>query len=219
MATLPINHPCERTWSSLEGSGSQRYCSACDQVVHDLRELEPEAVGALLFGRKRACVRVLAAAVAATALATSSARADEPLGPEPAVRPYEGSQPEGEAEVMGALDRRLITEPLDQLLEDLTRDYQRRLTRRPGLEGTIVVKFTIADGVVTRADVKSSTVRDAVLERIVVRAVRGVEFTRLRAMDTGLVIGTYPFEFQSTKCTRSGDWLECQTPRARSGDR
>jgi hypothetical protein len=196
MAILPISHPCGRTWASLEGSGPRRYCSACDQVVHDLGELGPEAFGALLFGRQRACVRVLVAAVAATALATAPARADAPLGPEPAVRPFEGPPPE---EVLGALDDRLIAEPLERLLDEIMREYHRRLARRPKLEGTIVVKFTIIDGVVTAATVGSSTVRDAVLERIVVRAVRGVEFERLRATHAQVVVANHSFEFRPPK--------------------
>ena len=69
-----ILQPCSRSWSSLEGEGSVRYCGECGRDVYELIDHTDSQIGDLLATGKRVCVldarparrSILAAAVAIT---------------------------------------------------------------------------------------------------------------------------------------------------------
>lgn len=52
---LRILQPCDRTWSSLEGGGSVRYCSECRLDVHDFARLSVAQAERLLKSGTRVC--------------------------------------------------------------------------------------------------------------------------------------------------------------------
>lgn len=204
-----MSHPwlsfrCDRSWADLEGSGPRRRCDRCARAVHDLEA--PEARVALPASGRSTCVRFLAAAMLGT-LAGAPARAQEPaqetpheLPAEEAVRPGEGPLPDlaPRQEVMGMFDRSLVEEGLAPLRAALRVAWAERLKEKPGLQGKMVVQFTIAAGVVSEAHLERSTLGDEVFEKIVVERVKEAVFERMRSAGQGpAIVVNYPFVFVS----------------------
>jgi len=55
MSELLISFP--EPWEDMRPSGSNRYCGACSETIHDLSQLTVEEAEALLRGPGRPCVR------------------------------------------------------------------------------------------------------------------------------------------------------------------
>lgn len=45
---MRIRRPCTRTWDSLQGEGSRRFCIDCDKFVYDLDALSAEEISSLM---------------------------------------------------------------------------------------------------------------------------------------------------------------------------
>ena len=96
--------------------------------------------------------------------------------------------------IMGALDRALIDGVVKEQLPKIRYCYQKALMKKPWLTGEMKVKFTIAaGGEVSAAEVKSSTLNDAEVERCVVDRFRTMMFPKPQG--GGIVIVSYPFVF------------------------
>lgn len=201
MDDLPLRYRCDRRWDELSGRGPRRYCDRCDEIVYDLESMTTAERQALLTRPTPACVRFLSAAVLAM-MVTGPAYAQEAPQQPPQETPSEGDDApvvpgEGplpdlapKQEIMGALDKTFIDRIITARFDELRAAYHERLEKKPGLEGKLVVKFTIEDGVVSRAEVRSSTLGDAPLEKIVIEYVRSLTFEH-----TGTVAISYPFVF------------------------
>lgn len=103
----------------------------------------------------------------------------------------------GQALVMGSLDRSVIQRVIQQNKARIRYAYERELTKNPNLAGKIVVKFTVGpEGKVTAAQIASSTVNDAVVEEQVLRVIRSLQFPKIPG--GGSLQVTYPFIFSTT---------------------
>ncbi|MCB9568317.1 MAG: hypothetical protein H6710_14095 [Myxococcales bacterium] len=55
---LPINTPCDESWSAMRGGPSRRFCDVCARDVHDLSQMTERDARTLLAGAsERLCVR------------------------------------------------------------------------------------------------------------------------------------------------------------------
>ena len=97
--------------------------------------------------------------------------------------------------ILGALDKSLIDAVLKRNMSQIRYCYQRELTNNPKLTGKIVVKFTIAaDGTVSRAGIKSSSMGSKNVENCITGRFKRLKFPQPRG---GIVIVSYPFIFSS----------------------
>ena len=102
----------------------------------------------------------------------------------------------GDALILGSLDRTLIDAVIKRDLNAIRYCYQRELQKDPNLAGRVVVKFVIAaDGTVSVANVKESTLGNAAVEQCVTQ--RFLHMTFPAAKSGGVVIVSYPFLFSS----------------------
>ena len=100
----------------------------------------------------------------------------------------------GEPIVLGALDKSLIDQVVRRHMNQIRYCYQRQLTKAPDLSGKVTVKFVIArSGVVSKADIKSSSLGNAAVESCIQN--RFLRFTFPKPKGNGIVIVSYPFLF------------------------
>ncbi len=98
-----------------------------------------------------------------------------------------------EAEV-GALQRQQVADTVHKGLTGFKFCYERELRVKPGLEGKVVVQFTIAaSGAVKEANVASSTANDAKLESCLVERMKKLRFPPPKGGD---ITVNYPFIFK-----------------------
>lgn len=71
--------------------------------------------------------------------------------------------------------------------------YERQLQRNPNLSGKIVLRWTIVDGVVTKAKTKSTTMRNGAVEDCIIRQVMRMKFPKPKGGRKAIV--NYPFIF------------------------
>jgi pSer/pThr/pTyr-binding forkhead associated (FHA) protein len=102
----------------------------------------------------------------------------------------------GQATVRGALDREIIRRIIRRHINEVKFCYEAELTKKPELAGRVSIQFTISGaGQVIASVLQSSTMNNLRVESCVVQAVRRWEFPRPEG--GGLVIVSYPFNFQS----------------------
>jgi len=98
--------------------------------------------------------------------------------------------------ILGALDKSLIDAVIRKNMNQIRYCYQRELTKNPGLKGKIIVKFTIAaDGSVSRASIKTSSMGNAAVEGCITGRFKRFKFPQPKG--GGVVIVSYPFIFSS----------------------
>jgi outer membrane biosynthesis protein TonB len=98
--------------------------------------------------------------------------------------------------ILGALDKSLIDAVIRQNMNQIRYCYQRELTKNPGLKGKIIVKFTIAaDGSVSKAGIKTSSMGNAAVESCIAGRFKRFKFPQPKG--GGVVIVSYPFIFSS----------------------
>ena len=98
--------------------------------------------------------------------------------------------------ILGALDKSLIDAVIRKNMNQIRYCYQRELTKNPGLKGKIIVKFTIAaDGSVSRASIKTSSMGNSAVEGCITGRFKRFKFPQPKG--GGVVIVSYPFIFSS----------------------
>ena len=98
--------------------------------------------------------------------------------------------------ILGALDKSLIDAVIRKNMNQIRYCYQRELTKNPGLKGKIIVKFTIAaDGSVSRASIKTSSMGNSAVESCITGRFKRFKFPQPKG--GGVVIVSYPFIFSS----------------------
>ncbi len=101
----------------------------------------------------------------------------------------------GTAEVRGSLDKDLIRRIIRRHINEVKFCYESELTRKPDLQGRVMVQFTIAPtGQVAASIVQSSTMGNPPVEQCIANAVRRWEFPKPQG---GIVVVTYPFVLKS----------------------
>lgn len=101
----------------------------------------------------------------------------------------------GTAEVRGSLDKDLIRRIIRRHINEVKFCYESELTRKPDLQGRVMVQFTIAPtGQVAASIVQSSTMNNPPVEQCIANAVRRWEFPKPQG---GIVVVTYPFVLKS----------------------
>ncbi len=120
-----------------------------------------------------------------------------PPGEEPALHKPQGPElpePTISDVLISGYDRELIRSAVRAHRGELRYCYEVRLSRRPSLEGRVLVKFSLGpDGHVQHASVVSSSVNDLELEACLVGRVRGWRFPAPKGGAQAVV--TYPFVF------------------------
>ena len=100
---------------------------------------------------------------------------------------------------LGAMSRSSIDDGIRDVLPDIRRCYQEALEVVPGLEGRVVVKFTIKEldeaGRVIKVSIKDADFDDVPMEDCILDVVESVEFDP--PTGGGIVIVSYPFDFSS----------------------
>jgi outer membrane biosynthesis protein TonB len=98
--------------------------------------------------------------------------------------------------VHGSLDPSLIKRVIQENRNAIRYCYEREMQIHKGLEGTIRTQFVIgADGAVTSAVIKESTMGSAAVESCVAAKLRALIFPK--PMGGGIVIVNYPFVFKA----------------------
>lgn len=98
--------------------------------------------------------------------------------------------------VEGSIDREGIRRTIHSILPQIKSCYERGLNLDPNLEGKIIVRFTIEErGMVRKASVPSSTLRNAKVESCVAERIRSQRFPDPPAGSAAEV--DYPFVFGS----------------------
>jgi TonB family protein len=106
----------------------------------------------------------------------------------------EDDHPGLQGEGGGKLEKYEIELVFKQKMGIFIRCYQRELQRNPELRGKVVVRFVVgAEGSVTHAHLRATSLENAVVESCVVDEVRRTRFPRPE--DDGSVIVSYPFNF------------------------
>ena len=97
--------------------------------------------------------------------------------------------------ILGSLDKEIIRRVIRENLPQIKYCYERELTRTPGLNGKVQVKFVIgANGHVQTAAVAESTMKNKAVESCIRGKVKGWLFPKPKG--GGIVIVTYPFIFK-----------------------
>lgn len=100
----------------------------------------------------------------------------------------------GKAKVSGSLDKEVIRRVVRRHLASIKYCYETELVKDAALAGRIEVSFVIAaDGAVSSAEVKSSTMGNDAVERCVVKKVESMVFPK--PTGGGVVAVSYPFVF------------------------
>ena len=113
----------------------------------------------------------------------------EKKGKAPKIKP-------GKADVIGSLDKNVIRRVIRKNINQVKYCYEKELVKNPGLGGKVVIRLVIAaDGRVQKAEVKSTTMNNKIVEKCIAWAVRRFKFPKPKG--GGLVIVNYPFIFKS----------------------
>ena len=97
--------------------------------------------------------------------------------------------------LIGTLDKDLIRRTIRQHINEVKFCYEQQLTKKPDLDGRLLVKFVIGGtGLVLSSQVENSTLHEASVEQCVVTAVRRWSFPRPQG--GGIVVVSYPFGFK-----------------------
>lgn len=59
---ISFPNPCSEPWDGMSRAGCHRHCASCDRIVHDLSELDVDAIDALMDREHEVCVRAEIAA-------------------------------------------------------------------------------------------------------------------------------------------------------------
>ncbi len=104
---------------------------------------------------------------------------------------------EEEGEIVGGLDREIISQYIKSQLGQILYCYERQLSANPELYGKVAIKFTIAgDGTVETQRVGESTLKNATVEGCILQKVARWKFPTPEGGTKVMV--TYPFLFKST---------------------
>ncbi len=107
----------------------------------------------------------------------------------------------GRTHIRGGLDRRIIRRHVRLRINQLRFCYEKQLGPAPGLEGKVVITFTVdLLGKVIAAQVSRSTLGSPAAEACMVRAVKRWTFPATPGHD-GIVQVSYPFVFVAAKRT------------------
>lgn len=99
------------------------------------------------------------------------------------------------SEPLDALSKEVVADVIDQQYNAIRYAYERYLPRNPGLSGYVVVSFTIgADGTVSRASIKESTLANSAVEIKVIEVFNNMKFPE--PMGGGIVEVTLPIRYQ-----------------------
>jgi Ca-activated chloride channel homolog len=97
--------------------------------------------------------------------------------------------------ILGSVDKTQVDRTIKQHLAQIRYCYQKELNKNPALAGKVVVKFTIgADGTVTAAEIKSSTLNNETVEACI--CARFMRMTFPAPAGGGVVVVSYPFVFK-----------------------
>ncbi len=103
----------------------------------------------------------------------------------------------GDPIILGSMDKSDISDVIGRHLPAIKHAYERGLQRDPTLRGKVVIHFVIgADGKVSMAEVKESTLGDQEVEAAIVKRFLLMRFDPPRG--GGILEVTYPFVFNST---------------------
>lgn len=115
-------------------------------------------------------------------------------GPRVPLRRHQTQAPEpsiGVVDVKGKLDKELVRRVIRQHVNEVRFCYEKELTRDGGLQGRVLVQFTILPtGAVNGSVVQSSTMGNPAVEQCIAGAVRRWQFPR---PENGIVVASYPF--------------------------
>lgn len=96
----------------------------------------------------------------------------------------------------GTLDKEVIRRVIREHINDVRRCYEAGLAKKPGLEGRVIVRFTVAaSGSVSGAKMQESTMNDPPTEECITAAVKTWKFPRPEG--DGPVVVSYPFVLKS----------------------
>jgi Ca-activated chloride channel family protein len=96
--------------------------------------------------------------------------------------------------VVSSMDTNDVDEVIKRHMNAIRYCYQRELQKRPSLQGSVVVKFTIgSDGRVATAELESSTLHDEVVEQCILTRFQRMIFAPVRG--GGVVVVSYPLRF------------------------
>lgn len=103
----------------------------------------------------------------------------------------------GKPTVSDGLDREVIRRVVRQRQSEYRHCYERELKRKPDLQGTVVLKFTIAgNGHVIAAKVEESTMQDREVEQCITQKVSRWIFPATKG--GSIVVVRYPFRFKAS---------------------
>ena len=103
----------------------------------------------------------------------------------------EGGVETSAPEVLGKLDRNVISSVVMRYIGGIRACYEQKLKINPQLSGKISVRFTIgADGRVVSREILRSTLNDPDVENCILRRIR---YWRFPPPEEGEVVVTYPF--------------------------
>ena len=102
----------------------------------------------------------------------------------------------GPVVVRGSLDKLVVRRTLRGHLDELRACYLPALKKKPELSGRVTIQFTISPaGKVIKSELQDSRLRDARVEKCVVKAFRGWEFPKPPGGDS--VVVTHDLGFQA----------------------
>ena len=103
-----------------------------------------------------------------------------------------GGSVQAATEVRGSIDKEEIRRVVRSHINEVKRCYEQGLTRRPDLEGRVVVKFTIGNtGTVLSATIQETTLSDRPVEQCIVGA--ALRWVFPKPTGEGTVVISYPF--------------------------
>ncbi|MFZ9890169.1 MAG: AgmX/PglI C-terminal domain-containing protein, partial [Myxococcota bacterium] len=99
--------------------------------------------------------------------------------------------------VFGSLDKEIIRRVVRENQAQIKYCYEREMTRTPGLNGKIVMKWVITgSGSVRQAQVVETTMKNKAVESCLAARINGWNFPKPKG--GGIVIVTYPFLFKKS---------------------
>ncbi len=102
------------------------------------------------------------------------------------------------AVIMGALDRSVIDSYIRRNLAKIKWCYEKELAKNEGINGRIVINFTITgNGSVSTSKVHRTTMGNDSVENCIASTVRQIRFPSPKG--GGIVVVTYPFVFKKTE--------------------
>jgi hypothetical protein len=111
-------------------------------------------------------------------------------------KPTDVPEREHEGVLFGTYDKSLVDRIVKQNLAQFRFCYERELRVNPKLHGKIVMKWVIdKNGLVSKSNVKRSTMHNALVEQCMVSRVRRLRFPPPRG--GGIVLVSYPFVFNA----------------------